>query len=468
MLSYGLVNARTNTLGIKMIRNVFKHYTLLPFFVLATGILSSSYCGAMLSSQKVESQPESAEDKLKAPGIKKPLLTNTLPNHWPKAKREAAFHLLNNQRLTLMEQEPAPGETSPSSQVSAASAELPRRNTRSFGFSYPPNTPWQLLVMEYVKNLTESNEETVFVGDWGAGQGVFSLHACMAGARVKAIEQSRLNAQLANNTTIPRAKQFLPEGQRLKDTYSVTHGSVVTPPRAFLDRHNHVNAVFNVIPHLTPEETTVCVQNVFSNTLPGGVAIFVVETPYTQELRAPVNLKYYNENRALGKPFPGYGVYTHSSIRTIDEGKEIRMPRSVYEPTPDEIKENKFPMGTIFSGHCKDSLLSYVNPQDNGGMVMQLNPNLRKDDPENILKHEGVLYTYHTSHLAQNLMDYPELAALLEKKGFCVVNGYYTDNFGDTLYPNDIGNTMAPTTGKFQRSRVVVIAKRPNPEGATS
>jgi hypothetical protein len=321
----------------------------------------------------------------------------------------------------------------------SSSAKTP--GTPDVGYTFPTTAPWCLLTTQYIKETVESSARRVNVGDWGCGHGFFARHALLSGANPYAIELHKLAAQEANKN-IYGARKHLPEGLDIKELYKAFHGSVTRPIANFMNRTNDINVAFNVLHHLTPEETDLFLKKMFENTTQDGLIVICGDTPFF-----PSDADYYNEGLKKGLKYPGFGIYNKSSIvfsSNVNQKSTVRL--SAYRPTKKEL--HQFEMGHGYLGsyppnkHLDDTRTIFMDDQTGKA-------------PENILKTKEPYY-YRNSYQLMNLFDYGALKNIVESAGFAALNGWYTDHMSDTLYPHDV--KVSPSLCK--KSKVVIVAKK--------
>lgn len=308
------------------------------------------------------------------------------------------------------------------------------------GFTFPTSAPWCLLTAKFIQLQSFRPN----LGDWGCGHGFFPRHALLSGANPKAIDSS-LNAAKEANKIIFGAKAYLPEGLDIKNLYTVAQASVTNPNTKFMERKNHINVAFNVIHYLSPPDADKFLSKLYENTADNGIVVICSDTPF---LHFPVDWPFYEKRSKLGIKYPGYGVYSQSTVVFLDSQNEKHfVNRSVYEMTSEEEKLGRFKMGQMYKGIYPLDL-SY----DDGQTII-----VSEQYPDgDILKNVKRPYAYATGHQAFNKFDYHGLKKVLEGAGFTVINGWYTDHTLNTLYPHDDKGLDTKT----KKSKVVIVAQK--------
>jgi hypothetical protein len=313
---------------------------------------------------------------------------------------------------------------------------------KEVGFTFPTTAPWCLLTTKYIRSL----DFRPTMGDWGCGNGFFSRHALIAGANPFAMDSS-LEAANEANALIYRAGVYLPEGLDVKTIYKAMKTSVVEPAKVFMNRKNHINVAFNVIHYLCPGDADQFLINLFVNTLQGGIVVLSSDTPFGQD---NVNLDFYNEGVVLGNKYPGYGLYSTSTVVPLNQpNQRLSRNRCVHRLTVEEESTGKFQMGVMYKG-----IYPALNNYDDGSTITVLDP---MSDKKDILgKQSGMPYAYATGHQLFNRLEYNGLKLVLEAAGFTVINGWYTDHNIDTLYPHDDMEAFE----RIRKSKVVIVAQK--------
>jgi len=304
--------------------------------------------------------------------------------------------------------------------------------TKESGFSYPTMAPWCLLASKYI----QSRKDRPDLGDWGCGHGFFSRHAMLSGANPYAIDSSLAAANEANKQ-IFESKRYLPEGVKMKELYKVSNTSVTNPCPKFMERQNDINVAFNVLHYLCPTDADLFLEKLYENTKDNGIVILSCDTP-----RDPGNVcqAFYEANKANGLKYPGYGVYSISSLKSLEGKKKGIVIRGVSPITPEEEAARKFKMGVTYRGLYP----LQAESRDNGETIV-VHPEAGDLEPP---------YAFNTVHQARNNFHYPELKNVLELAKFTVLNGWYTDHMLDTLYPFDTRDL------NILGSKVVVVAQK--------
>jgi len=316
-----------------------------------------------------------------------------------------------------------------------------------FGYSFPPSSPWGLLVIKYMQS--QPWKECPNVGDWGCGHGFFSRHAVLAGANLWALEFSKAAATEANKN-IWVVKQFIP-ASLLKDLYRVFSHSVTDPGPDFMARQNHINVAFNVIHYLAPADADKFLENLYQNTAPNGLVFLSADMPYDPDSKGN-EMSFYNEGKAQGVKYPGYGVYSMSRIEFLGGEGELSWNRGVLPVTKEEEASEAFSMGERYLGlYRRDAAHAY----DDGQTIEVHEPFSPRDILGELSGNAAPPYRYATKHYTYNKFDYEGLARVLELVGFSVVNGWHIDNCTDTLYPI---HTPKPP---LRKQRIVVAAQKP-------
>lgn len=332
-----------------------------------------------------------------------------------------------------------------SSQLTNVPTEVEPGIKKEVGYTFPNTAPWCLLAAKYIKSFRGNRPN---LGDWGCGNGFFSRHAVIAGANPFAIDSSLPAANEANRT-IYKTGSYLPDGLDIKELYKVSHASVVNPGPVFMNRKNHVNVAFNVIHYLSPCDADLLLNNLFKNTENNGILILCCDTPFDSNNVAGV---YYQEGKKLGLKYPGYGIYSKSTIVYLDDQKNKNyLTRSVYRPTAKDEKAEKFKMGCIYGG---------IYPVTNdykldNGQTLKVTQEFPNTHALNILKDSRRPYCFSTGHQAFNRFDYPGLKNVVELAGFSVLNGWYTDHWLNDLYPYDHEGPE-----EIRKSKVVLVAQK--------
>lgn len=311
---------------------------------------------------------------------------------------------------------------------------------KEVGFSFPSVAPWCLLTTKYIISLNFRPN----LGDWGCGHGFFSRHAVLSGANPYAIDSSKA-AALEANKNIWGMKGYLPENLEMKDLYKVANTSVVNPDQKFMDRKNHINVAFNVIHYLSPQDADAFLKNLYENTMDQGIAILCCDTPFATDFEA----NYYNASLVQKLKYPGYGVYSKSTIVFQDNKQKNFLLRSVYRPTQGEERDCKFEMGRLYKGiypsNGYDDGRTFGVDSSSFNTIGDLLASSKNKRP----------YYYVTGHQAFNKFDYWGLKNVLEIASFTVLNGWYTDHNIDTLYPHDVD-----TGSTVRKSKVVIVAQK--------
>lgn len=312
------------------------------------------------------------------------------------------------------------------------------------GFSFPTTAPWCLLAAKCIRFLGGNPS----VGDWGCGSGFFARHAVLSGGRVNAIDGSQKALEEANKL-IWGGRSFLPEGREMKGAYSVfTPASVTNPGAKFMERQNQMNVAFNLIHYLNPIDADLFLKNFYDNTADGGIVFLVSDTPVSDSSKG---VSGYNERKASGEKYPGYSVYTRSTVVFGHQPDSKKLfNRSVFPLLDYKVASEQFQIGKSYKGFYP---LTEENDYDNGQTIK-----VNLDFPDgDILGDIQEPYFYATGHQVFNKFDCEPLARVLRMTGFEVLNSWYTDHTLGTLYPaND-----PDTTNKTQRSKAVVVARKP-------
>jgi len=318
---------------------------------------------------------------------------------------------------------------------------------KDVGFSFATTAPWCLLAAKYIQSLDRRPN----LGDWGCGHGFFSRHAVLSGANPYAIDSSLAAANEANKR-IFESKAYLAKGLKIQDLYKASNASVTNPGDKFMARQNDINVAFNVLHYLCPRDADLFLKKLYENTKDNGIVILSCDTP-----RNPnhTSTDFYEGNVAKGLKYPGYGVYSTSSISFKDTlSKTSTLERHVEAITPAEEEAQKFKMGEQYKGLYP---LPPEQDYDNGQTIM-----VNEDFPDgDILRDIRRPYYYATGHQTKNKFAYGALKNVLELEGFTVLNGWYTDQTVDTLYPFDTEDL------KIWGSKVVVVAQKRVPEPVT-
>ena len=318
---------------------------------------------------------------------------------------------------------------------------------KEVGYSFPTSAPWCLLTTKYIKSLNFRPN----LGDWGCGHGFFSRHALISGANPYAIDSS-LQAANEANKIIFQTKGYIdiPEGLKMTDLYKAANVSVVNPGNKFMERKNHINVAFNVLHYLSPSDADIFLQNLYTNTTDNGVVIICFDTPFDPN---KTSMDYYNEGKQNNLKYPGYGVYSKSTIVFLDNtNAKNYLTRGAYRPTEEEEKKEKFKMGQLYSG-IYPKITEFENADN--GQTLKIGQGDPVDHPLNILNQSQRPYCYATGHQAFNKFDYNGLRNVVELAGFSVINGWYTDHSIDTLYPHDNVDL-----DKIRKSKVVIVAQK--------
>jgi len=354
------------------------------------------------------------EEELRSEKPRKVRLEETIPEG---AKKQAIVKFLKTTPKASIHIEDVPGDK------------------RRFGYAFPPSAPWCLLVAKYIKS--KSWGERPNLGDWGCGYGFFSVQAVLSGANPWALELGKAVATKANEN-IWGVKKYLSSDLKLKDLYRVSQRSVVDPGPEFMARQNHINVAFNVMHYLCPTDADLFLQNLYSNTADNGLVFLSVDAPFAPDGKA---LRFYNERKAQGVKYPGYGVYSAVISLSDEEGD-----RSVLPVTEEEEKSRTFEMGRKYPGlHSLDA--KPVDADEKKKAVTKVCSDIdifgrRLSDFDD---------AYHKTF---NKFEYEGLKKVLESAGFSVINGWYTDQDIDILYPVNIQKPP------IHRETVVVVAQK--------
>jgi hypothetical protein len=355
-------------------------------------------------------------------------LQETIPNNCQN--RDGAIELLRSRKLTVVQND---SDSSLNSKVSK----------KDVGFTFPNTAPWCLLATKYITTLDFRPN----LGDWACGHGYFSSHAMIAGANPFAIDLSKAGAMEANKT-IWACRRYLPEGSNAKNIYRASQTSVINPGSIFMDRKNHINVAFNILHYLKPNDADQLLKNLFVNTIDGGIAILCCDTP-TDGLNVINN--FYAENVRKDMKYPGYGIYSKSTIVFLsDPNNNKQLVRRACKISAQDEKEKQ--MGITYNGIYP--VKTQFDIHDNGATIMGGSDSM--DSGLNKLDQTGQPYCYATAHNLFNYFEYPALKSLLEGVGFQVLNGWYTDHNIDTLYPYDHVDL-----DKIRKSKLVVVAQKP-------
>jgi len=302
------------------------------------------------------------------------------------------------------------------------------------GFSFPTTAPWSLMITKHIKSLKVRPN----LGDWGCGHGFFSRHALLSGANPWALDSSKAAATEANKN-IWATKKYLAKGLELKNLYKVFHGSVTDPSAEFTARQNHINIAFNVLHYLSPSDADRFLQKLYENTASLGIVVLCCDTPFDPN---GISLAFYQKRKKQGVKYPGFGLYSSSTV-VFQDGRQGDKERAVSSITEAEEKAGTFKMGHLYQGVYPPHAI------DNGQTIRVDNPSLGRG----ILGKDVAPYTYSSIHYAFNKFDFQGLAMVLESAGFSVINGWYANHHGDTLYPIGVASGISA-------SKVVVAAQK--------
>jgi len=270
----------------------------------------------------------------------------------------------------------------------------------------------------------------------------------LAGANLWALEFSKAAATEANKN-IWVIKQFIP-ASLLKDLYRVFSRSVTDPGPDFMARQNHINVAFNVIHYLAPTDADKFLENLYQNTIPNGLVFLSADMPYDPDSKGN-EMSFYNERKAQGVKYPGYGVYSLSRIEFLGGEGEFSWNRGVLPLTKEEETSGVLAMGERYPGLCRPGA---AHAYDDGQTIEVQEPFSPRDILGELSGKAAPAYRYFTNHYTYNKFDYEGLARVLELAGFSVVNGWHIDNIMDTLYPI---HTPKPP---LRKHRVVVVAQK--------
>lgn len=381
--------------------------------IFACSIVLSLPLFACLTPLQAMEQRASASDFFRQSGKLKFTVEETIADNCQD--RDAAISLLKSAPLTSVEIE------------------------KGVGLAFSTTAPWCLLTAKYIKSL----KYRPILGDWGCGHGFFSTHALLSGANPYAIDSSLAAANITNKH-ICEARKHLPPGLNIKDLYRAANTSVLKPSARFMYLTKDINVAFNVIHCLSPSEADLLLTNLFENTRDNGIAIINCDTPFDQN---NIQNVYYNQRKEMGLKYPGYGVYNFSSV-VFFSSPEISnlLCLSVGRITEEEQESKRKKMGKMYRGSYP-----FISDYHNGQTTMVTNSN----SEASLLAECNESYYYATGHQLFNKFDYAGLKNVMELAGFTVLNGWYTDDNSDTLYPHD-----SEEVDTIRASKLVVVAQK--------
>ncbi|RZI46939.1 class I SAM-dependent methyltransferase [Candidatus Finniella inopinata] len=219
---------------------------------------------------------------------------------------------LRMRRLEALVPMNAPNRLAMSEKLLNLQESLPGNTSKGNGYTFSAIREWHISSLETIltNNKNRSIEDPIFVADWGCGLGTFALHAIFRGMNVWGLDHNETSAAYANKL-IWGSKKLLSNPKALADQYKIFVGCVTKPSEKFLSRQNDVSVSFNLIPHLSPDQSDALLRNMAQTTKPGCLVLIVSDTPHGLNLPEPA-VSFYENQRKKGSKYPGYALYTRA------------------------------------------------------------------------------------------------------------------------------------------------------------